>query len=142
MHFFKSFLPRAVLISTAKDVVYTAITLWGVLFVFGNVPMRVYTLIFGIIFFLNTFLFAEWIFRIPILTPRRAAMAVIITYCWDVLLNILIWSFLTDLNLFAAQSVAAHLAYFAVHATAMAAAYYERKRLGPAQRGMAEGLAR
>lgn len=138
---FKSLLPRAIAISTVKDAVYTALSIWGVLFIFGNVPMKVYTLIFGIIFFLNTFLFAEWMFRVPVLTPRKAALVVFVTYVWDVLLNILIWSFLADINLFAAQSLPAHLAYFTVHAAAMAAAFYDRRRLGTWQRGPTEGLA-
>jgi len=138
----KPFLLRALGISVLKDTAYIVLQLWGVLFIFGYIPMKVYTLIFGIVFILITFLFGEWTFNQPMVSPRMVLITIVATYALDVLVNILVWSFLAGVNLFIYQNLASHLIFFSLHALAMAAAYYDRRRFNLGRRGPAEGLVR
>jgi hypothetical protein len=136
---FKGFLSRTLGISTLKNVVFTVITLFGVIFIHGNVPGKVYVLVSYILFFLNTFLFSEWIWNTTTIPPRGVAQAIVYTYICDSLFSVLVWSFLTDTNLFYMQSLPTHALFFAVHALAMCAALYERRRFA-SLRHFSEGL--
>jgi len=135
----KKFLPRAIAISTLKNVVFTVITLVAVLFIYGNVPGKVFVLVMHIIFFLNTFLFSEWIWSVEQIPPYGVARAIVFTYIWDLVFSILVWSFLTDTNLFYAQNLITQFVFFVWHTLAMSAALYERRRF-TSLRHFSEGL--
>lgn len=136
----KHFYLRALVISTAKSVLLAMLSLLVIQFIAGNIPIKVHALSMGIILVLVTFLFGEWIFAAERIPPRGVGVAVVLTYAWEVLLNILIWSFILEQNLFFTQSITHHLIYFTLHAMAMTAALYDVRRLGPRGRGPVEGL--
>lgn len=135
----KNIFLRAFGITTIKNLLFIILMIVG-LFVFGDkVSTAFFTAIFYAVYFLNTFLFSEWMFtgvRIPALP---LGVIVIGTYLWDALVSISVFSWLVQRNIFASQELLGNLVVFAIHAAAMLAAYTIRKRLH-ASSGMTEGL--
>jgi hypothetical protein len=122
---------RALGIISLKTLTLTTISLVDLLYVAQFVPVKVHALVMGIVLFLVTFLFAEWIlFPTPYISPRRFTVLVVVTYLWDAFLAALLWSFLlADSRILYVQSLWAHLLALAIFAAAFGAAWWDRKRL-------------
>ena len=134
-----SFYGRAIGISTLKSIVYICVMIAGILFLADTVPPSLYLTIHYIIFFLNTFMFSEWIFRGREVKKLELFGSIILTYAWDLLLITLFMSWLVEINLFTQQNAAQHGIFFGLHIVAMWSALYIRKRFH-AKSGLAEGL--
>ena len=134
---------RNLIVTTLMTASFTAISLFGVVLLWGHVPLRLYSLVMYLVLFLNTFLFAEWLFSgLPRLTPRIFVGAMLLSFAWNLLLSLLVWSYFMDTNLFFEQSFGIQAVNFLIHAVAMGAAFYERLRLGSVRKkGTIEGLA-
>jgi len=137
----RHFYLRALGIISIKAIAYTVLMVLAIDFFAENIPMKVFLLAMTVVFFLVTFLFGEWIFSVPRMPARGVAIAIIITYLLDVFLNTLIWSYLWEANLFYTFDAGHQLIMFTLHAAALGAAYYERKRLGIFGKGPVEGIA-
>ena len=130
---------RAFSITTLKTVVYLLLTTVSLLFLGDKISALIFGVVSLAVYFINTFLFSEWLFKgehIPILP---LAIVIAGTYVWDTVLALMFNSWLLGRNLFATQEFVALFILFLLHAIAMSAAYYIRKRYG-AERGLAEGL--
>lgn len=136
----KKILLRALGITTVKTIVYLVVMLVGMLFFATRIPPLAFTLLYGFIFALNTFLFAEWIFLRGEHHPIKALILTFVcTYLWDVVFSIAFLSWLLRTNLLSEQSFKSHALYFAIHAVAMGSAYYLKKR-SVAGRVLTEGI--
>lgn len=134
-----TFLLRALGISTVKSIVYIMAAIAGILFLASAIPPLVYLTIFYILFFVNTFVFSEWIFKGQDIRTLDLAASILATYLWDVLFISLFFVWLVDINMFAQQDALQHLVFGTIHGVSMYSAYYIRKRFA-AKLGLAEGL--
>lgn len=109
----------------------TLLSLADYLYVAQYVPVKVHALIMGLVLFLVTFLFAEWVWwKNPRVSWGRVGVVVGVAYVWDALLTGLLWSFLlADATILFAQTWLTHLVGIAFHAVAFMAALYDRRRL-------------
>lgn len=133
------FFGRSIGISTLKSIVYIILAIIGILFLASQLPPMLYLAIFYLLFFINTFLFSEWIFRKQDVRTLEVVSVIVITYIWDVLFISMFFTWLVDINIFAQQDAVQHLIFGTMHAIAMYAVYYIRKRFA-AKSGLAEGL--
>jgi hypothetical protein len=137
---YKQLYLRAFSITTLKNIVFILALNMGLLFLGDKIPAFTFGIIFQAIYFLNTFLFSEWLFKKGECIPLIPLGIVILgTYVWDSFVALLFNSWLFEWNLFVTQEFLSHLYLFVIHAAAMAAAYYVRKRFG-AERSLSEGL--
>lgn len=122
---------RALGIITLKIVAMTFISIVDYLYLAQYVPVKVHALIMGIVLFLITFLFAEWIWwKNPRVSWGRVGMVVGVTYAWDVLFTGLLWSaLLADATILFAQTWLSHLIGILFYTAAFMAALYDRRRL-------------
>jgi hypothetical protein len=130
---------RALGISTVKNVLFILFSLAAMVFFALNVPNYMYQGVSMIVFFGLAFLFAEWIFRKSKLRLRQAVLVSLAMYVWDVLVSILVWSWMLDENLFLQQLFTSHLIFLSLHLVASIAAWYADKRFH-VSRNLAEGL--
>ncbi|MEN9558106.1 MAG: hypothetical protein RL141_475 [Candidatus Parcubacteria bacterium] len=131
---------RALGIITLKTLTMAVISLADVLFIAAYVPVKVHTLVMLPVVFAITFLFGEWIFNHARFEARTVALIIVTTYLWDAFLGALIFaSLIGDMSVLAQQQLTPHLLAFALHAAALGAALYDRRRFGR-DKNVVEGL--
>jgi hypothetical protein len=130
---------RALGISTLKNVLFILFSVAALIFFFQYIPYILYEIMSLAVFIGLSFLFAEWVYRKSKLCLRQVILVALAMYLWDILVSILVWSWLMDDNLFFKQQFLNHFIFLSLHLITCVAAWYAGKRTRVAQY-FAEGL--
>ena len=130
---------RALSITTLRSMAYLLILLVGVLFIGDRISPVLLSTMYVAIYFINAFLFAEWMFTGIHIKIQHLATIVVGTFIWDAFLSLLVMSWMQGRNLFINQPFWPNALLFLIHVIALSAAYILKKRMHATQ-SLAEGL--
>lgn len=132
---------RASVFTAIRSIAYTiALLVTG--FVIGkNISALTYSIIFGCVYAVLTFLFAEWIFLGGRLKVVHLIGVIVVGYIVDSIVSIALFSWYFDRNMFMEQTVQGHLVFALIYTISMIGGYVLKKRMTALRGGLAEGLA-
>ncbi|MBD3251567.1 hypothetical protein GF380_03905 [Candidatus Uhrbacteria bacterium] len=129
---------RALAISALKSTTYMFALLFGIIFIAEHISPFLFLLTLYCFYFLITFLFAEWIFNDVHIRTKALVIIILISFIIETILLVAFFRRL-GMTTFNMTVIYRSFIFLAMHAGAMIAAKYVRKRFW-ATSGLAEGL--
>lgn len=126
-------------ITTLRSVVYLLLLLLGIVFIADRVSPIMLSSIYLALYFINAFVFGEWMFTGVHVRLVHLAAWIIMIFFWDAFISLLVMSWLQGSNQFLHQPFWPNALLFLINLIALSAAYYLKKRMA-ATRSFAEGL--
>lgn len=132
---------RTSVFTVIRSIVY-AIALLVTGFIVGkSLSALTYAIIFGCVYAVLTFIFAEWIFLGERLRIVHLIGVVVLGYLIDTIVTIALFSWYFDRNMFLEQTVQGNIVFALIYSISMIGGYVLKKRMAALRGGLAEGLA-